>query len=189
MRDFTDITIIPMARSISIDGEGYICAEPFDVPDLKGSNHIVTSDRIMAIYWNGKYGRGRVEGVGALEWFTDRAQVESYVRPWLAAKAKTKRDIVDALLRRKAQDADFQEGQRLVVADLEKQWDDLRIELATASGERVPQIANQMQVWAGRLQRVIDGIASVKAKAVTNEAITIATANADKAERELIDAA
>jgi hypothetical protein len=182
-RDFTDITIIPSTYFVAVEGEGYFC-DPFTVSDVQGSVRLVPADRILAIHFHGLHGHGHVEGFGALEGFTDRTQLRSYFKAWLAARAVAKRAReVDLKRKQQIEDAEIRSHQEAIAAT-KGNIADFTTELAAASADRRAQVQAMIDVSTRSLAMLTDTVEAVKKRRATDDEIAAAKAVADEAQQE-----
>jgi|SRR5882672_3331131 len=186
MREFTNMTVVPGNRWVDLDGEGYVCGDGFPaiIPNMSGSVREVPGDRIMAIHWHGDHKHGTIEGFGAGEGFTDRKQIESYLAPWLKARAAKLRDNVDALKRHQAQQRAEVANHELVLPALVEQVGNFEAELASADEARKPVVAGHLELAKQHHKQVNDLMSELRTKIVTDEAIAAAGAAAGQAEEE-----
>jgi len=183
MRDFTDVTVIPGLWFIAVDGEGYHCA-PFQVADVQGGTRVIPGDRVFALQWLGKHGHGTVDGFGRQEGFTDRAVVEPYVKVWLQARAKDKRDRHDGLVQRQVDEKAALAQNQDAIEAVRQEIDVLTAELAAASPERRAHVQAQID-WANqRLTACSVAIAAREVRATSDETVSNADAEATAAEQE-----
>lgn len=183
MRDFTNMTVIPPTRFVAVDGEGYHC-DTFAVADIKGTVRTIPGDRILAVHWFGEHKHGQVEGFGAAEGISDRAQVELYLAPWLKARAKAKREAADGLLRRRQQDDERMASMSAAVESVKTELTNLDAELKAAAPERANQVMAQISQSRLIFDRINANMAQARKGAVTDGQISEAEATAMAAENE-----
>lgn len=175
MREYVNLTVIPSARSVVLDGETYT-TEPLDPIDVQGTVRKVPGDRVLTIQWHGEHGHGSVEGFGAMEGFSDKSQLAPYVKAWLRARARDKAERHAALLRGRQQVDDEMKANADAMASV-------RSDLAANKKDKER---------AALLTRLLDNLLAeagkMKDRRPTDAAIATAKAVADAAEREAADA-
>jgi hypothetical protein len=183
MREFTDMTVIPGTFFVSVDGEGYHC-DPFAVVDVQGATRLIPGTAILAIHWHGRHGHGHVEGHGPLEGVADRAQVEPYLSPWLASRARAKQARADDLVRKRSIELEQIDALVNVKTVLAQQIADLHIELDAASADRRASVQAQIDVVVRSQKNLEDTINGINRRLTNPEEIASAQGEADQAAKE-----
>jgi hypothetical protein len=179
MRNFTNLSALP-GGAIVVDGEAYQCPD-FRTGDFKGSVRTVPADRILAVHWHGEHGHGHVEGFGTAVGFTDKSQLEPYVRAWLKARAIAKREAADALVRKQVHD-------REAMGNLDAAISDVEAQVADTAKASDANSAAQVNVAKSHLARLVADRDRIAKAMTTDGHVAVAAAAADEAEKEAADA-